>query len=199
MSDNMDCPICEVCGKDAWANHDGCGEGGPSDLFALGDATSVNTHDPVAITRCLARPMAQLAAVRRNRAADKAVVAEEMKAFADRTAAIDQKYAREEAYLLSRIEPLARMLLDMEPERKSRELAYGTIKTRHTSGRVEVTDEAELAKALARYGKEVPYNKPGKASVSLTALAGILAVLPNVPAGCVWHPSEERFTVETET
>ncbi len=167
-------------------------------VFALGDATSVNTHDPVAITRCLARPMAQLQAVRRNMASDLAVVEQERAAFEFRTDAIRQKYEREEAYLLSRIEPLARLLLEMEPERKSRELAYGTIKTRHTSGRVEVTDEAELAKALARYGKEVPYNKPGKASVSLTALAGILAVLPTIPAGCVWHPSEERFSVETE-
>ena len=170
----------------------------PQCLNALPESEPMPT-DLVSLTVALAAPMRQLKAVRANKAADLLVVEQEMEAFRFRTDAIRQKYEREEAYLLSIIEPLARQVLEMEPERKSRELAYGTIKTRHTSGRVEVTDEAELAKSLARYGKEVPYNKPGKASVSLTALAGILAVLPTIPAGCVWHPSEERFTVETET
>lgn len=154
--------------------------------------------DEDALVRGITPLMRRYATLERQRKQNKAIRDAEIKAIIERHADLDQYDARLMEELERQIERWGRALLEHDPDRKSRRLQYGTIKTRHTSGRVEVTDEAELAKALARYGKEVPYNKPGKASVSLTALAGILAVLPTIPAGCVWHPSEERFSVETE-
>lgn len=154
------------------------------------------TEDEATCLRMLTPLMKRYAVLERQRKQNQDIRNAEIAAIHDRHADIDQRDAREQAKLLPLIEAWGRALLAHDDTRKSRQLQWGEIKTRHVAARYTVEDEAALAEALAKYGKEVPYNKPGKPTVSLSKLEGIIAVLPHVPPGVVVVPSEERFSVE---
>lgn len=154
------------------------------------------TEDEATCLRMLTPLMKRYAVLERQRAQDEAVYEAEVKVLRDRWAAIDQKNDAEQNRLLPLIEAWGRALLAHDDTRKSRELQYGRIQTRHVAARYTVEDEAALAEELQHYGYEVPYNKAPKPTVSLSKLEGIIAVLPHVPPGVVLVPSEERFSLE---
>ena len=168
----------------------------PEDERLATSSTPLAGEDEATCLRRLTPLMKRYAVLDKQRKQNQDIRNAEIAAIHDRHADIDQKDAREQEKLRPLIEAWGRALLAHDDTRKSRELQYGRIGTRHVAARYTVTDVAALAADLARYGKEVPYNKAPKPTVSLTQLEGIIAVLPVVPAGVEYVASEERFSVE---
>lgn len=168
----------------------------PEDERLATSYTPLATEDEATCLRMLTPLMKRYAVLERQRKQNQDIRNAEIAAIHDRHADIDQRDAREQEKLLPLIEAWGRALLAHDDTRKSRSLQWGEIKTRHVAARVVVEDEGKLTEALAKYGQSVPYNKPGKPTVSLSKLEAIVAVLPVVPEGVVLVPSEERFSVE---
>jgi len=175
---------------------DTSGELPESERLALNAGSPLPAEDEATCLRMLTPLMKRYAVLQRQREQGEAIYNEEVKPIRDRWADIDQKNDREQEQLRPLIEAWGRALLAHDDTRKSRALQWGKIATRHVEAKFTVTDEAALTEALKKYGMEVPRNKPGKPSVSLTQLAGIVATLPTIPDGMVYVPSEERFSLE---
>lgn len=154
------------------------------------------SEDEATCLRMLTPLMKRYAILERQRAQDEAVYEAEIKPLRDRWAAIDQKNDAEQNRLLPLIEAWGRALLKHDDTRKSRQLQWGEIKTRHVAAKYTVTDEEVLKAELAKRGIALPYNKAPKPTVSLSQLEAILVTLPMVPVGVGYVEAEERFSVE---